>query len=351
MKSNPVKSAAALLVLLAVFLSAACGKRPVQETPQTVQLPTGEYAVMVPVYALVSEKTPEGSFTYGGFVFDRSGKLLEKKVSGDKEGNYVYRYREDGKTEFITFTSEAGYEETEFAYNDEGRIAMKWERSDFNEKDGNRFSYSYELDDLGRIDKRTEENTRNDRGVKTIEYEYDARSNPIRETETVYGGGGYGVEAVYKKQNVFNFYGECVRTVSEAEETKEKTVSEYTYACVNVLSVSSNAADYLPAADQWEKLAEAPELLRPDRCDNTIRFAEKSESSGKAVYTYRLTGGKEEAMFHLQVYQAILRDCCKLTFSEKSDGTMLILKGDTALARLETYREEGAYLFRIVLLK
>ena len=344
---------AALLCFLFVLLCAACAEKtePLPEA-QTVQLPADDYTLTLPIYEIVEEKNPDEDLVYDGFYFDRYDKIIEKKVAGDQVGTWTYEYNEDGLLQFETFNSDEGYETTEYEYDENGRISKVWIRSDYSDRDWYRYSYEYEVDDLDRPVTLTIRNTRGDYSAQVFTYEYDENSNPVHETLTEYGNGIYrSPTAVYKKENTFNFFGDLVRTVTTADDAPDAAVTVYKYGCVEKKTLASKADDNLVSASEWKRFDEAPDLVQPDCCDKLITQQEKTERSGAAVYTYQLPQDDDEATKRLQIYQAILRDCCALRFREDKNGAMQILKQDeTVVALLETGRDaSNNKIFRLIM--
>ena len=182
-------------------------------------------------------------------------------------------------------------------------------------------------------------NTRGDYTVQIFTYEYDERSNPVRETRSDYGRGGYGSPvAVYQTERVFNFNGDVVRSKTVKEGEENPVVTTCKYGCVQQRTVSSKTDDGMLSADEWACFDEAPALVRPDRCDKAIRQTDKTDRSGNPVYIYTLPEKDAEATERLHIYQAILRDHCGLKFREEKDGSMRILKDETVIAHMETGR-------------
>lgn len=335
------KPVAAVLCIFVLCLCASCAKKETPQTPDTISFPEDDFSVTLPIYGVVEEKNPEGTLFYDGFIFDRYDKILERKVSGDTEGTWTYQYNENGLLQYETFTGKEGYETTEYEYDENGRITTSWIRSDFNGKDWYRYVYTYELDELDRPTKLTITNNRGDHSVQIFTYEYDGNSNPVRETQSDYGSYGYGSpKAVYQRENTYNFNGDLVRTVTTEEGEEGAFVTTYKYGCVQQRTIQSKSDENLMSAADWQRFDEAQDLIQPDHCDSSIKQIDKTDRDGAAVYTYLLPENDAEATERLHIYQAILRDCCKLRFREEKDGSMQILKDDAVIARMETGRNK-----------
>ena len=169
----------ALLLISAVLFAACGGSDPSIPDASSIAASQGE-----PIWALVEEQGPLGTYTYTDYKLDRNGNVLSYSYgeNGSPTHKVTQTFFENGLLESKLDESSYGYDLLYCTYDEKGvLIEEEWE-SDFSVQNGKDFVYTYEYDENGRAISRHSE-AQHAEYVMDETYEYNAKGQLIKRTE------------------------------------------------------------------------------------------------------------------------------------------------------------------------
>lgn len=308
------------------------------ETPEL--FPFDDVSVSVPYYEAVKEKLYSSTYEYSNFVYDDSGRLIQKECSGDS--NYVidYVYDENGRlietTETSTYLTSKGDQDIyTYTYDEMGNIATSTEKNVKADgtpgfRDGNTWEYKYEYDDSGRIIKESYSNTSADYPNETVlEYEYDESGRVTQEKETNYRDNEKKSE--YVTTPTYDEHGNKIKESVKDVIDGGGWSNSWEYEAVGAKEYSV-ANGYISSVDDWVAFEEVVGLPTPDSCIVAID-SNQSDSTG---YMFGLPEGKEDSEVSCFIYTSILEEYCGFTLMADENGATFITKDGTKLATMTT---------------
>lgn len=327
----------------------ACGGEASQPTPPpATPSPTPaltDYTIEIPVYGLVGYDITE-DVTIRDFVWDEEGRLTEKR---EDSTTVTYTYDEAGRIAVVTESNHYGTDTSTYTYQESGLIDSLSEGSDHSERDGNVFSYQYELDDAGQVTRQTIVNTTDvDRYTSEFTYEYNQAGYVSSEVE-------YGMYNDYKITPYYDAFGQLTGSSSAKVGGSSSSSRSYSYDQIGTRTLSTQTDARLVTADQWVMFDEARELPTPDSCVATI--VPEEQAGGEGVYSFRLPAGtaaerflaydrpltpgvQNQAQEAYLMYCAVLSDVLGYTLEEQADGSVLLSLEGTEVATLSVTLDE-----------